>query len=1286
MVVLEGNTRPEANSRNDRGPVAGDFRLEHMQLQLRLPAEKQQELDQLTRDQQDPKSPNYHKWLTPAEFKQRFSLAPEDTETITAWLQSAGFTVDVINPQSIVFSGTAGQVRNAFRTEIHNLDVNDEKHIANMTNPQIPAALAPAVVGVISLNDFKPRPANLPRAAYTPGNDTFPVVPADLATIYNFGPAYGKGYTGTGQTIVVIEDSDIFTASDWFSFRAVLGLQANYPFGSFQQQHPAPLTGAYDCFDPGVVPGVEVEVAVDAEWASAAAPNATIEVASCADTSTNFGGFVALENLLNATATPPAIMSLSYSDSEPLAGPTFNAYINALYEQGASEGVSIFVSAGDSGAAGSDQNEPYARSGITVSGFASTPYNVAVGGTDFGDTVAGTTSAYWSATNSSAYGSAISYIPEIPWNDSCASGLIATYLGYTTTYGANGLCNSVASNSPLLTTGAGSGGPSGCATGKPSVPGTVGGTCAGYAKPYWQSVFGNPNDGVRDIPDVSLFAATGYWEHYFVICWSDLMWGGVPCQGAPSTWPGLGGTSFAAPIMAGIQALVNQKTGERQGNPNPVYYALAANEYGSGGSSSCRSTLGNGVGGSCLFYDVTQGDMDVNCTGSVNCYAPSGTSGVLSTSGSSYQPAFGATPGWDFATGIGTVNAYNLVESWPQQGITAVSGAPQTAVISSGFAASLVAKITDGSGNPVIGATVTFRAPASGASVTFAGGTNTAVTDLTGTATSAALTANATTGTYTVIATAPDIVGTANFSLTNTLSAPASVSVLSGTQQTATINMPFPSPLVAVVKDANGDPMSGITVTFAPSCSGSACATFVSGSSATTDAHGQATVSVDANGSAGVYAVTASVAAVTTPASFSLSNTMTTPVSASAATGSGQSAAITTTFAAPFTVTVVDSNHQPVSGAFVNFYANQSLGPSGTFTGGATSDREITDSNGKATAAAFTANLMAGSYAVFADAGSSDVADYILNNTPGPPASIMATSGSLQITTINSDFPQPLVVTVTDAGGNTVSAGAQVTFSVLSLGGAGATFAGANLSTATTNSQGVVSVSNILANGTGGNYDVLATVIVGGIGRNGLLNTASAIFNLTNLALSLSTAAPGTVQITAGTPASVTLNVGTTPVGVSLGQSVSLSCGVPAGLPETTCSLNPATLQVGHSGASATLTIDTTAKSRLASPRYEPRTGPLFPAWPWAALLVAMSMMLFAASQRAPQARRLPALFLLVVVSIAATALVSCSSSGSAASATSQTSSGTPAGASSISVTAQGDGMTATVQISINVN
>ncbi len=176
---------------------------------------------------------------------------------------------------------------------------------------------------------------------------------------------------------------------------------------------------------------------------------------------------------------------------------------------------------------------------------------------------------------------------------------------------------------------------------------------------------GIPADGVRDLPDVSMFASNGLWGHYYVFCWSDTREGGTACTGAPSGWSGAGGTSFASPILAGIQALVNQKQGARQGNPNPVYYKLAATEYGASGSTSCNSTNGNTVGSTCIFYDVTKGDMDVNCTGTHNCYLPSGTNGVLSTSDSSYLKAYGTTTGWDFATGIGSVNAANLVNNWP---------------------------------------------------------------------------------------------------------------------------------------------------------------------------------------------------------------------------------------------------------------------------------------------------------------------------------------------------------------------------------------------------------------------------------------------------------------------------------------------------------------------------------------------------------------------------------------------------------------------------------------------
>jgi len=157
-VTLAGNTRPEANSTNDRGRVPDSLPMDHLQLTLRPPEEKQAELDRFLNEVQDPQSPNYHKWLTPQEFKKEFSLAPQDIEAISGWLKSEGFQVNAINPTAIDFSGTAGQVDHAFKTEIHYLDVKGVKHIANIRDPQIPATLAPAVSGIVSLNDFKPRP------------------------------------------------------------------------------------------------------------------------------------------------------------------------------------------------------------------------------------------------------------------------------------------------------------------------------------------------------------------------------------------------------------------------------------------------------------------------------------------------------------------------------------------------------------------------------------------------------------------------------------------------------------------------------------------------------------------------------------------------------------------------------------------------------------------------------------------------------------------------------------------------------------------------------------------------------------------------------------------------------------------------------------------------------------------------------------------------------------------------------------------------------------------------
>ncbi len=662
-VALPGNTRSAANASNDRGRVLDGLPLEHMLLQLQRPPELAEALDQFTKNVQNPASPNYHQWLTAAQFGQKFGLAQSDIDAVANWLESQGFRVNQVylNMMTVDFSGTAGQVRQAFGTEIHNLQVNGENHIANMSDPQIPAALAPAVVGLASLNDFTPRPMikRRPTAAYTEGGGIYAVVPADLATIYNLNPLFSKGITGKGQTIVVIEDTNVYSTTDWTTFRGKFGLSA-YTSGSFTQVHPG------NCSNPGVNSD-DNEAILDAEWATAAAPNAAIQLASCGNTATTFGGLIALQNLLNASGTPPALVSISYGECEVENGAGANAAYSSAFQQAVTEGVSVFVSSGDEGAASCDAGANYAIHGVGVSGFASTPYNVAVGGTDFGDTYAGTTSTYWNTTNTAAFGSAKSYIPEIPWNDSCASGLIANYLGYAQSWGAAGFCNSITGQTEFINVAAGSGGPSGCAAGSSST-GVVGGSCRGYAKPAWQAgLFGNPNDGVRDIPDVSLFASNGIWGHYFVFCFTDPSNGGASCSGAPSTWSGAGGTSFSSPIMAGIQALVNQNTGSRWGNPNPNYYALAAAEYGTAGTTTCNSN--SSPASSCTFYDVTKGDMDVVCGGSTGCYGSTGSGaslvyGVLSTSSSSLLPAYGTGKGWDFATGIGTVNALNLVNNW----------------------------------------------------------------------------------------------------------------------------------------------------------------------------------------------------------------------------------------------------------------------------------------------------------------------------------------------------------------------------------------------------------------------------------------------------------------------------------------------------------------------------------------------------------------------------------------------------------------------------------------------
>ncbi len=747
-VTLRGNTRSEANSQNDRERVPDGMRIDHMMLLMQRSPEAEEALGTYINQLHDKHSPNFHKWLSPSEFGQKYGPAAEDIDAVTAWLKSNGFEVNLVYPSGMLidFSGTAGQIRQALRTEIHSLNVNGISHIANMSDPSIPAAFAAAVKGVVSLNDFRPHPMMKkvhpaftfgPNCGFLTGlrdltTNCEALMPADLETIYNINPLLTAGVTGKGQTIVVIEDEDAYSLGDWAAFRKTAGLTRAYPFGTISQTHPA-SSPTNNCVDPGDLNDTtDDEVAIDMEWASAAAPNAAIQVAVCDDTRTTFGGLIALENLLNApgaNTTGPAIVSISYGESESQSGATMNAAFNATYQQGVAEGVSIFVSSGDEGAASSNANGADSTRGITVSGWTSTPFNISVGGTDFEDSYLGQESKYWNPGNTTSFGSAKSYIPEIPWNDSCADSVTINFLqqyylsSLVNGYGPSGtgLCNTYPFNqtSTLLSTGSGSGGPSNCAVGQPTTNGTPasGGTCVGYSKPSWQAgILGNPNDGVRDIPDVSLMAANGVWNHFYMVCMSNpdpterAEGVSAPCTLPPSNWPGFGGTSVSSPILAGIQALVNQKTGQRWGNANTVYYAIANSEYGSTGNAGCNSKLGNAVGAGCTFYDVQEGSIYLPCASVgngtaarlYNCYRPSTTDsatdiGVMSAAAETF-------PG---LAGPGPVTALNVTSSGggttdyasaPTCAITGDAGAGATCSASISGLVTAITKTSNGTG------------------------------------------------------------------------------------------------------------------------------------------------------------------------------------------------------------------------------------------------------------------------------------------------------------------------------------------------------------------------------------------------------------------------------------------------------------------------------------------------------------------------------------------------------------------------------------------------------------
>jgi len=670
LVTLYGNTHPLARAEYDQGAAPDDLPMERMLLLLQRSPEQEAALRKLLDQQQVKSSPNYHQWLSAEQFGRQFGPASADIDTVTRWLASRGFQVNrvAVGGATIEFSGTVGLVREALHTEIHKYLVQGEAHWANAGDPRIPVALAPVVSGVVSLNNFprqryhrrlgtfersKARGKVQPLFTFPStitGGTIYAVGPTDFATIYNVLPQWSAGIDGAGQTIAVAEDSNI-NIEDVRDFRSMFGLPANDPLIVLDGPDPGVLEG-----------GAEAEADLDVEWAGAVAKGANIDVVVSQSTESTFGGDLSALYIIDNDLAP--VMSASYGECEAFLGTTGNAFYSTLWEQGAAEGITIVTAAGDTGSAGCDSVFfGAAQYGLAVNGIASTPFNVAVGGTDFDD--ANSLSQYWNTSNVSATeSSAKSYIPERTWNDSCAQS------GQTTA------CTTL--NPEGWGVIAGGGGPSNCAI-------SNGDFCmSGYAKPPWQTGTGVPNDAVRDIPDLSLFSSNGVTDSasFYVFCQMDANTGsGSSTSSCDLNAPyldfqGGGGTSFAAPAFAGIMAMVLQKTGKRQGNANYVLYPLAAQN-----GASCASNAAAVSNSSCIFYDVVTGNNSVECFGGYpNCSNTSLSSegyGILVDPANNSLPAWMTTPGYDLATGLGSVNVTNLVNQW-----NSVSFAPTSTTLS----------------------------------------------------------------------------------------------------------------------------------------------------------------------------------------------------------------------------------------------------------------------------------------------------------------------------------------------------------------------------------------------------------------------------------------------------------------------------------------------------------------------------------------------------------------------------------------------------------------------------
>ena len=656
LTTLRGNTHPLARPQYDQGRVDPAMKMERITMAFQPTAAQKADLDALLAAQQNPASPSFHQWLTPAQFGERFGIAQADLQKVTAWLQARGLNV-VETPDSrnfIVFEGAASQVESALHVEMHNYATSDTKFYSNSSEPSVPADLATVVSGFRGLNNFRMKPRAVrknpasgnPQPNFTSaisGNNF--VAPGDFAMIYDLDPLYSASpaIDGTGQKIVVVGQSNIIPA-DIAAFRTAAGLLPNAPV----------VTLVPTSTDPGVLSGTgdEQESSIDIEWAGAVAKNATIDFVYSGN-----GVNDALQYAVSQNFAP--VISVSYGNCEAL-NPLFEIEsLVAIAQQANSQGITIVSSAGDGGATDCDSdlgNYP-AILGLNVDVPASLPYVTGVGGTEFNEG----NGVFWkvATNNTDVLTSALSYIPEKVWNDSST---------------ANGLS-------------AGGGGASSM-----------------FGKPTWQTGTGVPADGARDVPDISVNASSTH-DPYLVCVqftpnnsstFTSSCLNGT-FRYSDTTLQAYGGTSFGAPTFAGILALINQKTSSTgQGNVNYILYPLAAgtssafHDIATGdNTSACVAGTQDCSGGgpigfaSVTGYDQATGLGSIDAAILVNAWSSITSAVGLTPTLSSISPTTIAAGSTNFtltATGIGFATNAQILWNGSTSGVTMLPGGTATSI------------------------------------------------------------------------------------------------------------------------------------------------------------------------------------------------------------------------------------------------------------------------------------------------------------------------------------------------------------------------------------------------------------------------------------------------------------------------------------------------------------------------------------------------------------------------------------------------------------------------------